>query len=495
MPALEILNEHGRLPAVVWKIAAVATLGPLLSQLDATIVNVSLSSLASELHTTLATIHWVTSGYLLALALMLPLNGWLVDRIGAKALYLWCFSSFTLASALCGFAWSARALIAFRVLQGMTGGLLAPMAQMMLARAAGKELVRVAGSAFVAVVLGPIFGPVIAGAILQHASWRWLFFVNLPVGVLAVLMAAVFLPEDRPQGPRRGLDLQGLALLSPGLVLFLYGADHWKDPPGMGSFIASLFLLTGFVKTARRKGSGALIDLALFRRKVFPIAAVTQFFSNGISFAGQMLVPFYLVRACGRSPRATGLMLAPLALGSACSLPSLGALTDRLGLRKVSAGGALLALLGTLPFLYLAGHELILPVLLVALFCRGAGLSAVGIPSMTAAYVSVEKEKLATATTSMNIVQRLGGPTLTTICATFLAWKMNALHGPANLSGAFVPAFGLLCVFHALQFLAALRLPGSVDEAAVDRVVTAAEACESRGLSTMNGDFFREENP
>jgi MFS family permease len=162
----------------VWKVVSVAVLGSLLAQLDATVVNVSLSSLAEDLHSSFSAIQWVSSGYLLALALMLPLNGWLVERIGAKVLYLWCFSAFTLFSALCGLAWSAQSLIAFRVLQGMSGGLMAPMAQMIMARAAGKQLARVIGYAAVPILLGPILGPLLAGAILQHASWRWLFLVN-----------------------------------------------------------------------------------------------------------------------------------------------------------------------------------------------------------------------------------------------------------------------------------------------------------------------------
>ena len=188
----------------------------MLSQLDATIVNVSLSSLATDLHANLSTIQWVTSGYLLALTLVLPLNGWLVDRIGAKALYLWCFSAFTLTSALCGAAWSAPSLIAFRVLQGVSGGLLAPMAQMMIARVAGQQMARVIGYAAVPVLLAPILGPVVAGAILQHTSWRWLFLVNLPVGVLALALAVRFLPGDRDDTQPRELDWVGLALLSPG---------------------------------------------------------------------------------------------------------------------------------------------------------------------------------------------------------------------------------------------------------------------------------------
>src|ERR1700734_751241 len=133
-------NQLDRLDPLVWKITAVAVLGSLMGQVDATVVNASLSSLAVDLHSSLATIQWVTSGYLLALALMLPLNGWLVDRMGAKSLYLWCFSAFSVSSALCGLAWSAGSLIGFRILQGMTGGLLAPLAQTIVARAAGRHI-------------------------------------------------------------------------------------------------------------------------------------------------------------------------------------------------------------------------------------------------------------------------------------------------------------------------------------------------------------------
>jgi EmrB/QacA subfamily drug resistance transporter len=277
---------------LVWKITAVQVLGSFLSQLDATIVNVSLSSLAVDLHSSLTAIQWVTSGYLLALALMLPLNGWLVERIGAKSVYLRCFSVFTLSSALCGLAWSANSLIAFRILQGMSGGLMAPMAQMMMARAAGRQhMARLMGYAAVPILMGPILGPVIAGAILQHASWRWLFLVNLPVGVLAIVRAVLFLPNDREETRSRELDLPGFALLSPGLVLFLYGSDHLGERIGLVALLISLVLLGFFFRMAKRKEDRALIDLRLFRSKTFSAAATTQFISNGISFAGQMLIP------------------------------------------------------------------------------------------------------------------------------------------------------------------------------------------------------------
>ncbi|KAG8153714.1 DHA2 family efflux MFS transporter permease subunit [Burkholderia catarinensis] len=471
-----------RLDPAIWKVSAVAMLGSLLSQLDATIVNVSLSSLATDLHASLSTIQWVTSGYLLALTLVLPLNGWLVDRIGAKALYLWCFSAFTLSSALCGLAWSAPSLIAFRVLQGVSGGLLAPMAQMMIARVAGQQMARVIGYAAVPVLLAPLLGPVVAGAILQHASWRWLFLVNLPVGVLALALAAWFLPGDREDTQRRALDWVGLALLSPGLVLFLYGVERINEAPGIAAIVASALLLAAFLRVETRKGDRALIDVALFRRKVFGAAASTQFLSNGALFAGQMLIPVFLIQACGRTPGEMGWLLAPMGLGMLVTYPATGALMGRFGVRRLAAAGALLALLATLPFVYLALHSYDPVVLVSALFLRGIGQSGIGAPSIVAAYASVERRNLPMATTSLNIVQRLGGPTFTTICALLLAWRLQAdqAMGSGGHESAYAWAFGLLCALHAASFVTTLRLPLWSAGAGARRATAAATPAGSR---------------
>jgi MFS family permease len=220
-------------------------------------MHLSLSNLAAQLNSSLSTIQRVTSGYLLALTLVLPLNGWLVDRIGAKALYLWCFSAFTLCSALCGVAWSAPSLIAFRVLQGVSGGLLAPMAQMMIARAAGKHMARVAGYMALPVLLAPVLGPVIAGAILQYASWRWLFLVNLPVGIIALVLVLLALPSDRHETTRRRLDWIGLALLLPGLVMFLYGSERLNRVAGCIILTCGLLMMAAFLWSAQQKGDHA----------------------------------------------------------------------------------------------------------------------------------------------------------------------------------------------------------------------------------------------
>jgi EmrB/QacA subfamily drug resistance transporter len=442
----------------LWRISSVAILGAFLSQMDATVINVSLSSLALELDTTLSSIQWVTSGYLLALALTLPLSGWLVDRMGAKALYLWCFAAFTLTSALCGLAWSANSLIGFRILQGMSGGLLAPMAQLIMVRAAGDRMARVFGFAAMPILLAPLLGPVIAGELLRFASWRWLFLVNLPFGALAIVLAALFLPHDRHERRPRSLDLIGLGLLSPGVVLFLYGSERATDPFGLAALALSALLFVVFFWWARRKKDDAIIDLRLFKDGTFSAAVVTQFLMMGISYAGQMLVPVFLTRVGGLSPSEVGLLLAAQGLGMMCTYPFVGSLVERLGNRNVSTGGALAALAGTVPFIFLASGGVANAVVAAALFVRGTGLSCIGIPTISAAYASVKRDDLPMATTALNIVMRVGGPALTTICAAFLGWRLAA-QTPAPVSNAYSAAFALLCAFHLILCVAAVRLP------------------------------------
>jgi len=475
----EDVDHFARLNPGVWEAVSVAVLGSFLSQLDATVVNVSLGSLAVELHSSLQAIQWVTSGYLLALALMLPLNGWLVERIGTKRLYLICFSSFTLSSVLCALSWSADSLIGFRVLQGISGGLMAPLTQLMIARAAGKHMVRVMGYVAVPVLLGPIVGPVVAGAILQHASWRWLFLINLPIGVLAIVLASVFLPsDDNGTRSQRRFDLVGFLTLSPGLVLFLYGSDHMNKRGGLVLLLLSVVLLATFFRKALKDGPRALIDLQIFRGEVFSASALTQFTVNGLSFAGQMLIPLYLILDVGMSPSATGWRMAPMGLGMVFTYPWVARLSQRFGIRGTSLRGALIAFLGTLPFLYLSAKHFSLGILAVTLFVRGMGMSAVGIPSISAAYASVRKEELPMATTSLNIVQRLGGPTLTTVCATFLGWRMAFVHS-ADTSSAFTTSFALLCGFHSVLILAARRLPLSLESVERPSLTTDAACFES----------------
>lgn len=439
-----------------------------MTNLDSTVVNVSLSTLVTDLGSSLVTIQWVISGYLLAMALMLPLSGWLVDRFGAKKVYLGCFATFTVASMFCGTAHSSTSLIFFRIFQGMAGGVLAPMAQMMIAGVAGRHMARVISYGAIPILIAPILGPVLAGFILMHASWRWLFYLNLPFGIVAMAMAFWILPDDEAVAQPRLFDLTGFLLISPGLAFFIYGL---KDISTLWpSCLLGAALLAGFLVYARRKGKEAIIDVALFKGPVFKAAATTMFFSNGTLFAGQMLIPLYLMRQCHLTSTETGWIIAPIGVGMIFVLPMMGNLTDRFGCRWVSFTGALLALLTTLPLIWMSESPISLVPFCLLLCLRGMGGGLVGIPSVSAAYASVDKKDLPVATTTINIVQRLGGPLATTLVA--VAMENFALHAPNSSLNLYGFAFALLAVIHLMNWLNTFRLPVWINHRADKTEVT-----------------------
>jgi EmrB/QacA subfamily drug resistance transporter len=435
-----------KLDPQVWRVAGVVLLGSVMTNLDSTIVNVALSTIRDDLHASIATVQWVVSGYLLALALMLPMNGWLVDRLGGKRVWIACITAFTLASLLCGAARTMEQLIAFRVLQGVAGGLLTPMTQLMLARVAGKQLARVMGYTAIPILIVPALGPVVAGALLRLAPWPWLFYLNVPVGAFAVVLAWFLLPEDGEAVQKRPFDLPGFVLLSPGLVCLLYGLEAGsKGSVGAVTLAVGALLVGTFLWRSRRMGSAALIDLDLFANRTFRSATTVMFWANGVIFAGSFLMPLFLITGCKCTPQTAGALVGALGVGMLCVFPFMGTLVEKLGSRTLAVAGATLALLGTLPLLWIAQDHYTPALVVVCMFVRGVGQGAIGIPVVSAAYSSIPRERLPIATTAANIVQRLGGPFATTVLAIVLA-RGAAVTGPRSFTVAFVVLVGLQLV-------------------------------------------------
>src|SRR4051812_25327359 len=193
------MTADGKISPHTWRIAIVVILGAIMSVLDTTIVNVALDTLSRDLHSSIDDIQWVVTGYLLALAAVIPVTGWASNRFGGRRLYLIALVAFTLGSALCGLAWSTGSLIAFRVIQGIGGGMLMPIGQMTLVKSAGpKNMGRVMSVIGVPIVLAPVFGPTLGGLLLDHVSWQAIFLVNVPVGIVAFGAALKLLPKDEP---------------------------------------------------------------------------------------------------------------------------------------------------------------------------------------------------------------------------------------------------------------------------------------------------------
>src|SRR6266550_4742157 len=268
-------------------LAGVVILGTIMTVLDLTVVNVAIPTLARDLGASIPAIQWVMTGYTLAFATVIPLTGWAAERFGARRAWIFALLLFLAGSVLAGTAWSIGSLIVFRVLQGLGAGMILPIGQTILAQAAGPQRMgRVMSVIGVPMLLAPVFGPLLGGAIIGAASWRWIFFINLPVGLAAMVAALRLLPagSGARSGARGGLrlDVRGLLLLSPGIAVFLYGMSEMGAGGGFGSARTSVAVLAGlalialFFWHALARGGSALIDVSLVRRRGFGAAAAVN---------------------------------------------------------------------------------------------------------------------------------------------------------------------------------------------------------------------------
>ena len=216
-------RQPDRLDPVTRMVGLTVVLGSVMSLLDTTSVNVALHDLAGDFGVSVTEVHWVASAYLLALAVAIPLSGWASARFGGRRVWMTSVSIFLTGSILAGISWSLGSLIAFRILQGFGGGMILPVGMAMLVRTAGPGRVgRALGILGIAQLLGPVLGPVLGGLLVQDGGWRWIFYVNVPIGALALVLAARHLPTHPPD-PSERLDLKGFAFLSPGLAGLVYG--------------------------------------------------------------------------------------------------------------------------------------------------------------------------------------------------------------------------------------------------------------------------------
>ena len=359
-----------RIDPHVWRIATVVVLGSIMSILDTTIVNVALDTLGRDLHSPLASIQWVLTGYMLALAAVIPVTGWAARRFGAGNVYLISLVLFTAGSALCGFATSTDQLIVFRILQGIGGGMLLPIGQMMLAGAAGpKRMGRVMSVVAIPAMLAPIFGPTIGGLIVDNLSWRWIFFVNIPIGIAAFIAAWRMLPRGT-RSPAEKLDVPGFLLLASGVPLLTYGlaeigaTGQIATPRVLVPLILGIILIGVFALYALRVPR-PLLDLHLYRRATFASASVAMFCLGAALFGGMVLLPLYWQQVRFESVLDTGLLTAPMGLGMAAIMPIAGRLTDRYGGGPMALIGVIVTTLATIPFAMIGAHTSILALSLV----------------------------------------------------------------------------------------------------------------------------------
>ena len=405
-----------KIDGAVLKIAGVVVLGAIMSILDITVVNVALPTFQTEFGEPGApllysTVTWSVIAYTLALAMVIPLTGWAADRFGTKRLYMTALLLFTLGSILCATASSIGMLIAFRFLQGLGGGMLMPLGMTIMTRAAGPaRMGRLMAILGVPMLLGPIFGPILGGYLIDNYSWHWIFLINVPIGIAAITYSWFVLASDRPT-PSESFDWVGAALMSPGLAMFLYGVS---SIPGEGTFFSfkvifwgtlGLLMIAAFVFWSFRT-KHPLLDLRLFRNRNLTVSVMTMFLFAAAFFGGLLLVPTYFQQVRGETPLQAGWLMAVQGLGAMITMPIAGALTDKLPVGRIVPFGlvaiiggmfALTQLTATTPYSY------ILPVL----FVMGMGMGATMMPLMTSALKTLKSHDVARGSTLLNISQQV----------------------------------------------------------------------------------------
>lgn len=455
-------DQHRWDPALR-RIGLVTVLGSVMSVLDTMVVNVALDSLSRELHTDIETIQWVVTSYLLALAATVPLSAWAAQRIGVKRLYLLSLLVFTIGSALCGLSWSAGSLIAFRVLQGIGGGLIVPVGQMIVVRAAGKEnLGRVMGVLSTPTILAPIFGPTLGGLLLQAFGWQWIFFINIPVGVVALILGIRFLPADAPEQAGR-LDALGFALAGFGTVALIYGLAETASKGDLlqlgsgGAVLAAIVLLAAFVVESLRSPA-PLLDLATYRNRTYTAVTLTALASSAAMFAGMVITPLYFQLVRGEDATRTALLVAPVSVGVCLVVSRAGRAADRYGGGRVAVIGLVVGTLSLLPFLTFDEHTSYALTTLVNVV-RGLGFGALGTPLFAVAFAALGDKHTRDVSAQMNIVMRVGG-SLGTALATVILQRSLSHHpaGPAGAALAVQHTYLWLTAFSAVAIVPAVHL-------------------------------------
>lgn len=454
-------------PALI-RTALILIVGALAVVFDTTIVSVALHTLAADLRTSVATIQWVSTGYLLALGIAVPLSTWGQARFGGKRLWLVALTLFLAGSVGCSLAWNVGALIGCRVVQGVGGGLMLPLMTTLIFQAAGgRSLGRLVTYVALPVLLGPVLGPLIGGVILTHLSWRFMFWVNVPFCVIGILLAWRYLNVDAPEGrdtatgqPR--LDVPGLLLLAPGTAAVLLGLANAGRAAGFGHpdvvipLVVGVVLVVAFTGYALRS-THPLVEVRLLARRPVASSSTLLFFSGFSLYGAMFLLPLYYQQVRGASALAAGVMLIPQGVGTMLARTVAGGTIDRLGSRVIALAGFAIVAAATVPFTLAEPHTNAW-LLAGALVVRGFGLGAVTMPVMVAGYLGLDKREIPHSSVLTRTAQQIGGSFGTAILAVILESALAAHRTtPAD---AFHVAFWWSAGFSAVAVLLSLWLPG-----------------------------------
>ncbi|MDT9756954.1 MDR family MFS transporter [Heyndrickxia coagulans] len=455
--------EKEKLPKDIISIAWILVLGALPSMLDTTIVNIAVNDFTKMFSISFAVAQWVVTGYTLALGIAVPFSGWLMKKYDGKKIFMGALGLFLVASILCGLSWNMPSLIIFRVLQGFASGLIIPTLTALIVQTAGNEnLGRLMSIVGIPIVFAPIIGPVIGGLILQYLSWNWLFFVNLPFGVVALLLMQWKLPKFEAIDKGAKMDWPGVLLLALISGMFILGVTEGRESyfraTSILAFSAGAVSLITYLVYAWKKKNKALIPLALFKSKNFSAAFFSLFLAGFATNGPMLLLPMFFQNVRGLDVIASALWLIPQGIGMLIARPLVGKMTDKYGARLVVLPSIAITILGTLPFVFFDASTMQW-VIWIVLFIRGIGIGGITVPVMSDAYVGLEKLLVPAASVATRIIQNIGAAFGSAMLATVVSSALSAKEATvSNIADAYHLGFITSLIFMMISILPSLFL-------------------------------------
>lgn len=416
-----------------WVVTMSVMLATFMEILDTTVVNVSIQHIAGSMAATVEEGTWVVTSYLVSNAIILPMSGWLANRFGRRRLILACVAGFTVTSVLCAVSTSLEWLIVFRVLQGLTGGGMQPLAQAIMLESFPKEKHGHAMAAYgLGIILAPILGPMLGGYITDNYSWRWIFYLNAPVGVLSLVLMLKFVwdpPYIRPQ--KGGVDLWGMGFLAVGLGSLQVVLDTGQRKDWFASdfirFYAALCVFGLILLVIRELWTEhPVVDLRALKDTTFSAGVFLISIIGFILYASLVLLPIYLQTLLGYPAYTAGLALSPRGLGSLCTMPIVGVLTSKTDPRRILGFGFTVCALTMLDLSHLNTNAGYWDIFWPQVF-QGVGLSCLFIPLMAVSMSRIPKERMGNATSIFNLTRNIGGSFGIAVMTTFLT-RRNQFH-------------------------------------------------------------------
>lgn len=459
------MTQSNKLPKEVLSAAWAIALGAIAPMLDSTMVNIAIDQLTKNFHTTLSIIQWAITGYVLALAIAVPIAGWLMNRFEGKKIFIGVVILFGVTSVLAGISWNVTSFIVFRLLQGFTAGIITPLMSTLLVKTAGPENIgRVMAIVSTPMIFGPILGPVLGGFIVQAASWRWIFFINVFIVLIAAPLMMCTLPRFEPFNRKSKLDIFGILDLSAMSAALIYGitkaADHaiFKNSESLLWTGLGVALLIVYVLYDHHKNHATVLPLTIFSHRSFKASSVGLFFAN-IAIMGPMLIlPLFFQNFRHFSAMEAAIALIPQGLGMLVTRPLIGKMIDKLGAKYVVIVSLVISLVGTVPLVFVTDQTSMIWIAFI-LFIRGTSFGGINLPLTSDAYTGLADEELPVAGVGINIIENLGSSVGSAMIATVVATVLQGAQPTiehelsAYHAGFLVSVFVLALIFIPSIFL------------------------------------------